>query len=386
MAKNHRGVSQRRDKKGWWCTIIVNGRKKLYCCDSRSQAVALHGRLRAQIREGTYFPEQCNRSKDVTLRAWIARCLEGSSNPGTVNDRRYGRRWRLYLGKRLLSQLTTEDLRRAQTRMRAKIKPQKKGQPSGRQWSDATINRHFAFLRHVLSLAVKDGKLDRNPMAGVIFFPEAKRTRFLNDAELTSLEKIMAPTHWKLVAFAIETGLRREDQFTLQWNQVDLENDVLNLPLPKGGTTRHVPLTEGAKAILQSLDSLLLPWVFPSPVDPSKPSNPDSFVNHIYTPALRKAGIAGACWHTLRHTAASRRIMAGVDLYTVKEFLGHRDIQTTLRYAHLSPSHLKAAVNRGSLFGSDTTSDTNPKHNEPAPIGAGSQVLEHIDKKEWLGD
>ena len=55
----------------------------------------------------------------------------------------------------------------------------------------------------------------------------------------------------------------------------------------------------------------------------------------------------GASWHTLRHTAASRRVMAGVDLVAVKEMLGHRDIETTMRYSHLSPGHLHEAVNRG---------------------------------------
>lgn len=83
--------------------------------------------------------------------------------------------------------------------MRAKLKPQKKvcGQTEEprRQWSDATINRHFSFLRHILMLAVKDGKLARNPVSGVSFLPEERRTRFLNDTELATLETIMAPAH-----------------------------------------------------------------------------------------------------------------------------------------------------------------------------------------------
>ena len=54
------------------------------------------------------------------------------------------------------------------------------------------------------------------------------------------------------------------------------------------------------------------------------------------------------CWHTLRHTVASR-VMARVDLVSVKEILGHKDIQTILRYSHLAPGHLREAVNRGSL-------------------------------------
>ena len=66
--------------------------------------------------------------------------------------------------------------------------------------------------------------------------------------------------------------------------------------------------------------------------------------------------------------------MAGVDLVAVKEILGHRDIVTTLRYAHLSPGHLREAINRGSLIGTVTKTVTSLKHNEPTPEGVGSQV------------
>ena len=156
---------------------------------------------------------------------------------------------------------------------------------------------------------------------------------------------------WKLVAVAIETGLRRGEQFQLQWNQVDLENGVLTLPMPKGGKTRHVPLSEEAKSILRSFDSFLRSaWVFPGLKDVTQPMDSRAFLRRSYEPGLRQAGITGAYWHSLRHTAASRRIMAGVDLVSVKEILGHRDIQTTLRYAHLAPAHLRDAVNRGSLL------------------------------------
>ncbi len=208
-------------------------------------------------------------------------------------------------------------------------------------------------------LAVKDGKLARNPVSGIKFLPEERRTRFLADGELTQLEKVMPVQDWKLVAFAIETGLRREEQFRLRWDQIDLESGIVTIPLPKGGKTRHVPLSDGAQAILRSLDSFIRsPWVFPSPKNPLHSWNPQSFVNHVFSPSLQKAGIQGVCWHTLRHTAASRRVMAGVDLVSVKEILGHRDIQTTLRYAHLAPGHLRDAVNRGSLAGTVTKTVT----------------------------
>jgi len=60
--------------------------------------------------------------------------------------------------------------------------------------------------------------------------------------------------------------------------------------------------------------------------------------------ALEKSGIVGATFHSIRHTFASHLVMSGVDLNTVRELLGHKSLQMTLRYSHLSPSHKKHAV------------------------------------------
>jgi integrase len=63
-------------------------------------------------------------------------------------------------------------------------------------------------------------------------------------------------------------------------------------------------------------------------------------------PALKKAGVSDFRWHDTRHTAASRLVMAGVDLYTVKEILGHKTLTMTARYSHLTPGHQRQALDR----------------------------------------
>jgi site-specific recombinase XerD len=133
---------------------------------------------------------------------------------------------------------------------------------------------------------------------------------------------------------------------------------VLTIPLPKGGRTRHVVLSRAAIELLRARTSFLVSaYVYPG-TRPDRPLDPRSFVRWHFDPALRKAGIQGVSWHKLRHTAASRRVMAGVDLVTVKDFLGHSDIQTTMRYAHLAPAHVKSAINLGSLGQTLTASIT----------------------------
>ena len=67
---------------------------------------------------------------------------------------------------------------------------------------------------------------------------------------------------------------------------------------------------------------------------------------HWFEPALDVAGIRDFSWHCLRHTFASRLVMAGVDLRTVQELLGHKSIAMTVRYSHLAPAHTLAAVER----------------------------------------
>ena len=85
------------------------------------------------------------------------------------------------------------------------------------------------------------------------------------------------------------------------------------------------------------------PWVFPSK-KPATAMNAQNLYHRVFQPALKLAGIEGVVWHTLRHSFASRLVMAGVDLRTVQTLMGHKSIEMTLRYSHLSPGHLHRAV------------------------------------------
>jgi integrase len=335
-----RGITQRKGRKGWWVRLYANGRQQWFKCDTKSQAKALYGRLRAEIREGVYFPERFAQSKALTLRAWITRYTDGITSRGLRNMKHYGRFWSKLLGRKLLTELSADELRHVQAKMLAK-----------KNRSAHTVNRYFAGLRRVLNLAIAEGYLTSNPVKGVKFFPEpAGRLRFLSDAEIARLKEVMAPTDWFLVAFALETGLRLSEQFHARWDCVDLERGVLTVPLSKSGRTRHVILSEAALTILRGLSSWMhSPYLFPSLLSQGQPMQGRHFVVKVYEAALKKAKIEGVTWHTLRHTFASRAVMAGVDIRTVQELMGHSTISMTVRYAHLSPAHLRAAVNKASL-------------------------------------
>jgi site-specific recombinase XerD len=87
--------------------------------------------------------------------------------------------------------------------------------------------------------------------------------------------------------------------------------------------------------------------------------------------ALNRSRIAGYHWHDNRHTFCSRLVLAGVDIRTVAALAGHATIQMTMRYAHLSPDHNRAAVDKlmqFSLKQSDTKSDTSKGRSEKSAV------------------
>ncbi len=234
----------------------MHGRERWYRADTKSQARTLYGRLRGELREGTYFPEKYAPSNTLTLRVWISRYLEGVTSRGLRNMQHYGRFWSKLLGRRLLTELSADELRHIQAKMKAK----------GTR-STQTINRYFGGLRRILNLAIGEGYLTANPVKGVKFFPEAVgRLRFLSEAEIARLREVLLPEHWPLVAFALETGLRLSEQFQARRDCVDLEQGILTIPLSKSGRTRHIILSDVALAILRGLSSWMhSPYVFPSP-------------------------------------------------------------------------------------------------------------------------
>jgi integrase len=246
----------------------------------------------------------------------------------------------------------------------------------------ATVNRDLDDMKALLYKAVEWGLLDVHPFAKTVkrLKVDNERMRFLSDAEETnlrsaldareqalkeerdnanrwrreraypefpSLRDVAFTDHLKpMVLVSINTGLRRGELFQLAWQNVDTAHAIITVKghTAKSSKTRHIPLNDEALDALkawhaQQADTSGL-------VFPSIGGKPFDNVQTSWEKLLADARITDFHWHDLRHHFASRLVMAGVDLNTVRELLGHADIKMTLRYAHLAPEHKAAAVAR----------------------------------------
>jgi integrase len=126
--------------------------------------------------------------------------------------------------------------------------------------------------------------------------------------------------------------MRPSEHYGLTWDKIDLEQKRLTIPYSKNGKTRHIPLNSVALAALKKL-----------PVNGERAFATKGY-KHWFDKAVLNAKIENFTWYSLRHSFASRLVMAGVDIRTVAELMGRQTIQMTMRYAHLAPAHTPAAV------------------------------------------
>jgi site-specific recombinase XerD len=196
-------------------------------------------------------------------------------------------------------------------------------------------------------LAIQNGKTTTNPARLVRRRRENNAViRYLlpeEEQRLRAVANELYPHHVPELDLALNTGMRQGEQYNLTWENVDLERRLVTIPRSKHGEIRYVELNDAAVAALlqahaqgNGSDNLFLNCYG------QKLSKPREW----FEASVKKAGIHRFTWHCLRHTFASRLIMAGVDLRTVQELMGHKTIQMTCRYAHLAPQHRLAAVQR----------------------------------------
>jgi integrase len=211
--------------------------------------------------------------------------------------------------------------------------------------SEVTINRELAFLKNLFTMAITWKKASENPVKYVRFFREDNgRTRFLTEDEESRLLEACNPYFRPLVIAALHTGFRKSELLSLTWAHVDFLHHLITVEAAyaKNGETRSIPMTTTLTETLQALHKKATETT--EPIFLTHNGTPYRHIAKIFGAACRRAGVTDVTFHDLRHTFASRLVMAGVDLPTVKELMGHKRIDMTMRYAHLSPDHKRTAI------------------------------------------
>lgn len=216
--------------------------------------------------------------------------------------------------------------------------------------SAKTVNNMLTVLRKSLSLAVEWGRLQSVPRVGFLRVKKPK-IDFLTFEEAPRLVA-GADAEWAaMILCGLRAGLRQGELLELRWEDVDLAQGVLRIrravydgvvDVPKGGRGRDVPMSNELVAAMRVLPSRFagkLVW----PGEAGRALTKGECKWPLWR-ACRKAGLRRIGWHVLRHTFASHLIMRGVPLKVVQELLGHTDITTTMRYAHLAPGISRSAV------------------------------------------
>ena len=196
----------------------------------------------------------------------------------------------------------------------------------------------------MLNRAVDWGLLEQSPLKGLKFLREpAGRQRYLSLEECERLiQACISPRVRTVLTIALHTGMRQGEILSLRRRDLDFGSGLILIPDSKNGEPRHIPMDSTVASLLA--DCLQHPTS--ELVFANKAGGRFLEIRGGFQNACERAGIADLHFHDLRHTFASHWMMAGGDLYILKNLLGHKTIVMTQRYAHLSPEFKRTAVNR----------------------------------------
>ncbi|HML53139.1 MAG TPA: tyrosine-type recombinase/integrase [Solidesulfovibrio magneticus] len=178
-----------------------------------------------------------------------------------------------------------------------------------------------------------------------------RRLRFLTHDEANQLLRHLSERSPKLhdmALLSLHCGLRAGEIFSLTWGDVDIERDLLALKDTKSGRNRVAYMTTSVRKML--IDKQLGPHG--SLVFPGRGGVKRSWVSNAFERAVNELGFNNGVidsrqkvvFHTLRHTYASWLVEQGIDLYSVKELMGHSTLSMTERYSHLSPQKMRDTI------------------------------------------
>jgi len=322
----------------WHMDVSHQGRRirKSTGTTNKKQAEKMYCSVRNQLMEGTFMEH--TKGKDKTFEQMIDRYLDEvtpDKKPSTQrDDKYYAKLHKKAFGTCRLNEVTSDKISRYLLKRKKKV-------------GSCSINRELSFMSAAFNQAIKVWDWCRdNPVSRIKREKEKKRVKYFSEKEFSKIYEKLVDWVKPIVMLAKNTGLRKSNLVNLKWTEVDLKQSFILLDSEVMKNSEHlgVPLNSQALEVLKGqkrVRKLHSPYVFCK-------KDGNSYSTWGVYRAFKKACIAVKLgdfrFHDLRHDFCSKLVQAGVDLYTVKELAGHKDITTTQRYAHLNQSKLRKAV------------------------------------------
>ncbi len=328
----------------WTVDIEVKGKRLRRSFQTKTEAkiaLAVLKNQRAMQRLGVEVPE--TKSHDLIFADFAEKVLAGLGHlrRQTKKDMRNGLniilRSELFKGKRL-SEITTEDVATYHANRGVDRKP--------------SANAELGLMKMIFRRAIEWGELTRNPAGPVKHFRlQTNKLRILTDDEAALLLQAASPALVPLLRLQMTTGMRPHESFALHWEHdgwdterglhtsiVDFRKKVIFIPglLAKNHKDREVPLSPELYEMFiamrrDSTSDKVFPWA----------NTPRAFMETV-----KAVGLKNVTFYTLKHTAASRMIKAGVNIVTVSKILGHSDIKMTMIYCHSDAEDERDAIEK----------------------------------------
>ena len=316
----------------YYIDYYVDGRRKREkISKNKKLAENVLAKRKVEIAEGKYLDVRGKKKRwrflEFVDEYYRYHCIHMKSRKKTHDV--HLRVLRAHFGDKYLDQISVMEVEKFKTKRINEVSP-------------ATVNRALSCLKSLFNKAIAWEKFDGpNPVCKVKLLKEDnKRLRYLEKEEIVKLLSVCDESLKPVVIIALNTGMRLSEILHLKWQDVDFKRGIIYLLKTKNGDKREIPMNELAEVALKGIRKHpASEYIFYH-----KDGSPRKTVRKAFTTALKKADIINFRFHDLRHTFASHLVMAGVDLNTVRELLGHADLTMTLRYAHLSPDHKKKAV------------------------------------------
>jgi integrase len=340
-------MSLYRRGKTWWFVFVAGGRKIQESSGHQNKAAALRveARRRTEIldrRVGFAKPKLPPKFDEFTKQ--FLEWSKGQHRPKTheLHSGNCGTLRRFFRGVWLdeITQGMVDDFKTA------RIHEYRWGKEKGSTVSVVTVNRALSTLRLLFNYAERCGYQVSNPVKHVEFFREQGRERIISLEEEREYMACASQPLKDIAQIMLDTGMRPEEVFRIERANIDLAQRSIVNPFGKTKAARRkLTMTDEVWSIMKKrASSSYSKYVFPSPDNPERPIGS---VRKAHDGAVRRAKVQPAFrLYDLRHTYASRAVMAGVDLPTLGALLGHTTIQMTMRYVHPAEEHKREAAKK----------------------------------------